>query len=186
MARVVKVVLPVVLILAIAAGVSAAQFNVTVLPFTTSGLYVSLGPGVVRATLSGPMATEVGLSLNDRWELVTGLDYSSYKAEWPAAPSESGSLTAWNVGVRYFLSDDEQLRPFAFGNYGAVVFGGDVAAGTPTLSLMRLGVGAVSPINDRWGVVGQTGVAWFIMDLDSDPKATETSTFTSLGLRYNF
>jgi hypothetical protein len=179
-----RVVLPAVLILAIATAASAAQFNVTVLPLTNAGIS-NLGPKVALPTSSGAMATEVGLSLGDRLELVAGLDFYGYRREWLDSSSGRGSISVWNIGARYFLGDDDQLKPFAFGNYATMVPGGDLAPGAPDLALMKLGIGAVAPLNDRWGVVAQTGVTLSFYDDGGDPKETETSTFCAVGLRYN-
>lgn len=167
-----------VLVLSLGTAVAAAAgFNVTVMPWSGVGaagsIYLPIG--------LAPWSTEVGLPVGDRLELVAGLDYHHDYEEGYG----DGSLSLLNVGARYFLTDDEDLRPFVFGNYGGLIFGGDYDDGD-SMRLVKVGLGAVAPIGGRWGVVAQTGLNWATWEDDEDGTEIETVTFSAIGVRYNF
>jgi hypothetical protein len=149
----------------------------------TTGITSALGYNV---TIHNNRVPEFAIAFSDNLEGVLGINYSGGSYKYPDDKG-SGSVMEFVFGGRYYLNNVGKISPFAYANFGFLMYFGDAESPYNKYYNLEGGLGFAYNIDSNWAVVGQTGFFRNVQQ-EKDSDITEAAWFDtySTGLKYSF
>lgn len=149
----------------------------------TTGVTSALGYNV---TIYNNQVSEFGIEFSDNLEGILGINFWGVSAKDPDNKA-SGSGMELVLGGRYYLNNIGKISPFAYANFGFLMYFGDWESPYDKFYNLRGGLGFAYNIDSNWAVVGQTGFYRSVEQAKgSDVTEAAWNDTYSTGLKYSF